>query len=285
MIDVRAAGATWMQGIPLVSEYPTTGTYSAWSNLGNLDDTTPAAYASTTIAAVDQSRVIELQIPSGLLTDDVQILGIEVEVMCHQTVGTDVFINKVQLRNDAAGAEDYLSANRSTRDFLNVTPGTQYRYGSQLDTWELDKIDQDDIKAGNYSLLVQFENTNGTTARTVNVDHVQINIHYAVKGQQVYLYNGTSDVSTAFIYAYQVFDGEWSTDDAEGWMTLHNVSAPSRVTPGLEIRTGTVGTGDLIGLTRTLSKNLLPSLEEMDGRGTIYQSRVATFWAWYHLSV
>lgn len=258
------------------TEYPTSGTYSAWSNLGNMDDTTPGVYASTTIATNDYSRVLEFPV-SLTLGGESRILGVEVQLTCHQTVGTDVLINKVQLRNDATGALQYLSANRAENNALTTTPGTQYTFGSQLDTWELEDLNQTDIEAGSYTVIVQFENTSGASTRTVNVDLAQVNVHYAQKGQNVYFWNGSSDVAEGNLYAYQVFDGDWSTNDAEGWITLYDVTFPSDIIPGTEIRTAASGGGDLIAYARTIETNLLPSLEEMDDAGTIYQSRKAVF--------
>jgi hypothetical protein len=261
-------------------EYPTTGTYSAWSNLGNLDSTTPGAYASSTLATSDYSRILKLQMGDGVtnvIEGEARILGLEVQITCHQTAGTDVLINKVQLRNDKTGATQYLSANRAENSALTTTPGTTYTYGSQLDTWELDEIDQADINSGDLKVIVQFQNTNGSSTRTVNVDLIQFKFHVAYTGQDVYFYDGSSDVDTGTLYAYQVFDGDWSTDDAEGWMTLYGLTAPSDIVPGTQIRSAASGGGDLIASVRTVSKNLLPSLEEMDEEGSIYQSRRGTF--------
>ena len=257
-------------------EYPSTGTYSAWSNLGNLDDTTPGVYASSTIALSDKSRVIDLSAGTTLGGDN-RILGIEVQITCHQTAGTDVEIDKVQLRNDAAGTTQYLSANRGDSSALTTTPGTTYTFGGQLDTWELKDLNQEDLNNGDYHILVQFTNTSGVSSRLVNVDLIQFKVHYAATGQDVYFYDGTNDVVSGTLYAYQVFDGEWSTDDAEGWMTVYDIAAPSLVTPGMEIRSAPSGGGSLIAKARTISKNVLPSLEEMDEKGTIYQSVKASF--------
>lgn len=261
------------------TEYPTTGTYKAWSNLGNVDSTTPAAYATCTLTGNDMSRIMELQIKPETIPGTAKILGIEVQITAHcSAAGNNIRFKKLQLRN-TGGTNTYLSANRASGTYLDGVVGTTYTAGGQLDTWELPKVDLDDLKSGNYYLNLQFENTTGS-AYTVNVNLVQINIHYAVTGQDVYFYNGTSDVATATLHAYQVFDGDWSTDDAEGWMTLYfqsNLNSPSLVTPGLEIRTAASGGGDLIAYTRTISKNLLPSTEEMEAANALYQSRVATF--------
>ena len=259
------------------TEYPATGTYSAWANLDRLDSTTPASYATSTVVAQDYSRIIEIPTTLNSIGGTARILGFEVQITAHQAVGTDVEINKVQIRDDRTGATQYLSANRATLATLDTVAGTTYTFGAQLDTWELDTISQDAINAGEYSILVQFRNTHVSTSRVVSVDLVQVNVHYASTGQDVYFWDGVSDVATGSLYAYQVFDGDWSTDDAEGWMTLYDVTAPSSIKPGTEIRSAATGGGDLIAVTRTMSYNFLPSLEEMDTEGTIYQSRKASF--------
>jgi hypothetical protein len=261
------------------TQYPTTGTYSAWTNLGNVTSGTPGSYASTTVLANDKSRFMSLQINGSQIPGNYKVLGLEVRVTAHcTTAGSHVVINKVQLRNES-GSGQYLSSNRGDRDFLTNTPGTQYVYGGQLDTWELDVIDPDVLQDDNYYVDIQFEDVSGAS-KVVNVDEVLVKVHYAVTGQQVYFYDGSGDVNEAFLYAYQVFDGDWSTDDAEGWMTIQlptGSPSASLIIPGLEIRTGAGGTGDLIAYTRTVSKNLLPSTEEMESANAIYQSRVATF--------
>lgn len=258
------------------TEYPSTGTYSLWSGLTNIDSSTPGAYASTTIATEDYSNVMEANL-SPNIPGNARILGVELQLTCHQAVGTDVQINKIQLKNNKTGATQYLSANRAENETLNATPGTTYTYGAQLDLWELDEITQEDLNNGEYSVLIQFYNTNNSSTRVVNVDLVQLNFHYGLRGQKVYFYDGSTDVTTATVYAFQVFDGDWSTDDAEGWYTLYDVLDPSAIVPGVEIRSAASGGGDLLGKARTISKNLLPSLAEMDAENAIYQSRKTTF--------
>ena len=258
------------------TEYPSTGTYSAWANLDRLTSTTAASYATSDVLSDNYSRVIELQ-TTDQIGGTARILGLEVQITAHQDVGVDVQINKVQLRNKRTGAVQFLSANRATLDTLATTPGAVYGYGAQLDTWELSNISQDDLNNGEYSVLVQFYNTSPSTTRTVSVDLVQFNVHYAATGQDVFFWNGTADASTGTLYGYQVFDGDWSTDDAEGWMTVYDITTPTEIEPGMEIRSAAGGTGSLIALVRTVEKNFLPSLAEMDTAGTIYQSRKASF--------
>jgi hypothetical protein len=258
------------------SEYPSTGTYSAWTGMANLDSPTDSTYASTTVGTEDWSRIMELPINTPIPGDS-RILGLEVELTMHQTVGTDVEINKVQLRNSTTGATYYLSANRARNETLDTVAGTKYTFGSQLDLWELDEITQGDLNDGNYTVLFQVYNTNAASTRVVNIDMAQVKVHYAQKGQDVYFYDGSADVATATVYAYQVMDGDWSTDDAQGWMTLYNLSSVNSVVPGLQIRSAAAGAGELLAVSRTVSKNLLPSLEDMDNAQAIYQSRKATF--------
>ena len=254
--------------------YPGTGTYSAWVNQANLF--VDASDCTSDVLADDFSDVLDFAVDSGSLAGEGRVLGVEIKVRCHTDASTDVRICKVQLRNDATG-EVYLSDNRAGDTTVPSTAYADVVFGGQIDTWGLPSIKQADIQAGNYSVLVQFANDDAVTTRTVTVDYVKINVHYALTGQELYLFDGTSDVATATMHAYQLFDGEWSTDDAQGWMSLSAISDPSAVLAELEIRSAAAGAGDLIGYTRSLTKNLLPSVEEMDELGAMYQSRRATF--------
>jgi hypothetical protein len=257
------------------TEYPSTGTYSAWTNLQNLTSITPAAYANTTIASTDYSRVIELVVtPGSGLVGNAKIIGVEVQVTAAQTGGVDSYFSKVQLRNNRTGAV-YLSQNKATNEAIAASD-TVYTFGGQLDLWGLENIDQEALDDEELELLLQFYNPAGTS-RDIDVDLVQIKIHYAVSGQRVYFWDGTNDVDSGDLYTYQVFDGAWVDTDAKGWMTVHGLAAPSLIRAGNELRNAPAGGGDLIALNEGVSKNLLPGLAELRNRSAIYQSRVATF--------
>lgn len=262
------------------TEYPVSGGYSAWTGLSNLQAGTPGSYASTTIPQSGQSRVLELNLRDGagaVIEGDATILGIEVTVTAHQTVGTDVYIAQAMLRNDASGAEQFYSNNYAGAQFIDTNTAATYTFGGQLDRWGLDEIKQDDLNNGDLVLLLQFANSNGSTSRTVNADQVSVKIHYALTSQRLYFYDGTSDVAYGDLFSYQVMDGEWSSDDAQGWMTLHNMSTPGAVKAGHQIRTAANGGGDLVATARSISTNLLPSLEEIDTAKTTYQNAAGTF--------
>lgn len=262
------------------TEYPSSGAYSAWTGLSNLQAGSPGSYAGTTITASGLSRVLELNMKSGasnVIDGDARILGIEVTVKVHQTAGTDAYFNKAIIRNDATGVEQYLSVNYAGGQSLDTSTATTYTFGGQLDTWGLDEIKQADLNNGDLVFLLQFGNSNGSLARTVNADQVSIKIHYALSSQTVYFYDGTSDVANGSLFSYQVMDGDWSSDDAQGWMTLHGLTAPGAVRAGHQIRSAASGGGSLIATVRSISTNLLPSLEELDESKTTYQYRVATF--------
>jgi len=268
------------------TEYPSTGTYSAWTGLSNMQAGSPGSYASTSIQPNDYSRVLELNLLVGstdpaaaapVIESSAKILGVEITVLAHQTVGTDAYIKTICIRNDTTGAEQYLSTNYAGKQPINTDTATLYTFGGQLDTWGLDSIDVETLNSGNYTLLLQFGNSNGSTVRTVNVDQVALKVHYSVTSQHLYFYNGTSDVSTGKLFSVQVMDGEWSTDNASGWMTVRELSSPGAVFPGHQIRSAPSGGGDLIATVRNVQANLLPSLEELDTAKTIYQYRTGTF--------
>jgi hypothetical protein len=246
------------------SEYPSTGTYSAWTGLGNLT-TDNGVTCDTTIATSDFSRVIELQVDPDEIPGDSQIIGIEVEFEASQTVGADVYIEKVELRDFYQQSNYLLSSNRAEAEFLTTSP-TVYTFGGQQDLFGLTELLQEGINGQDFTVLLQFGNSNGASTRIVQVDYVNIKIHYIQKGQDVYINDGSSDVATGTLYAYQVHDGDWSTDDATGWMTLHDVTTPSAVFAGMQIRTKASGAGDVIADVLALEKNILPSYDDMTAR-------------------
>ena len=252
------------------TEYPATGTYTAWSGLANLaaDD---ASNAQSIPALLDYTRIVELTTTTDLIPGTSKIIGIEVAFEASQTVGADVQIAKVQLRNDATGATQYLSDDKGDYAALSVTP-TEYTYGSQLDLWGFDTISQADINANDITVQIQFYNTNGAGTRTVDLDYVSINVHYLQNAQDVHFWNGTTDVDTGNLYAYQVHDGEWSSDDASGYMTVHDMSNPSLVIGGTEIRSAASGGGDLIAYAKVTEANIIPAYADMVGRNARCQS-------------
>jgi hypothetical protein len=260
------------------TDYPSTGTYSAWTGLSNMVAAAAGSYTSSTIASEDYSRVLKMELSRNTVPGDAKILGIEVTVTCHQGTDSDIRFHKVQLVNDSSDREEYFSENRSTNAIINDTPGTEYTFGSQLDKWGYEDLTQDDINSSEMYLLLQFYNTDLTTSQTVNIDQVSVKVHYALVKQRVYFWDGTSaDVAIGDLYAYQVHDGDWSTDDAQGWMTVYNLDGGSTIPTGCEIRSASGGNGELIGTVMAVSKNLLPSMEEMDARNAIYQTRLGTF--------
>jgi hypothetical protein len=254
--------------------YPGTGTYSAWASTTNL--WADGSYATTSCAASDYTDVLDFAIDSNTLAGEGRVLGIEVEVKSFGGAATEARLCKVQLRNDAEG-KTYLSDNRAGDTVIASTTAASLTFGGQLDTWGLPSISQEDIGAGNYRVLVQFANDDAVSAETISVDYVKVNVHYALTSQEIYLYDGAVDQATGALHAYQLFDGEWSTDDAQGWMSLSTINGIANVKAGLEIRSAEAGGGDLIAYTRTVERNLLPSMDDMDDAGTMYQSRRGTF--------
>ena len=253
------------------TEFPLTGTFSAWAGLGNVaaDD---ATYATTTLAIGDKSRNMVLTPAASGLSGDAKIIGIEVAFEASVSAGSSAVINKVQLRKattaglDPPGTE-YYSANRGDNAVLATTPGT-HTYGGQLDLWGFDEITQADFNNQDIEIVIQFEEDGTAAGRIVSVDYVQINVHYLQNGQDVYFYDGSADVATGTLYSYQVHDGEWSTDDAKGYMTCSTITNPSACVAGIAIRSAASGGGDQIATVVETTKNILPGYYELEAVGS-----------------
>lgn len=222
------------------------------------------------------SKFLELTVP-GTIPADATITGLTVNITAKQTAGSagDVYFKKVQLFNNLADdvgdtvlLDEFESVNMAGDQStwgLTTSP-VVYSFGGQLDMLGLDRLVPSDINTNDMSLGIQMEDS--TASRTVNITGIEVIVHYSLQEQTVYLYNGTSDYGSAKLYSYQVLDGDWSTNDAQGWMTIHEESFTSWPAAGAEIRTGSGGTGDLIGYVDYVQRNLLPSLAELRARGT-----------------
>jgi hypothetical protein len=260
-----------------------TGVYSAFNNVTNVyaDD---ASVADSTLAASGKSQLIECNPTSYIDAEDAEIIGIEVALEASQTVGTDAFITSLRLVNDATGAVQYQSDNVADGTTLTTTP-TVYTFGAQTDLWGMKGLTATDLNSGDVKIQVQFENGNGAATRTVHVDYVQIKVHYIARGQTLYFYDGSSDVATADVYAFERHDGDWDSapaaadGDATGYMTLHNVSDPSAIVAGLTMRTDASGGGVLVAVTAgDISRNLLPSEAELTTEGSKWRTIEANFY-------
>jgi hypothetical protein len=253
-----------------------TGVYSAWNNVANVigDD---AAVADSLLSASGESQIIEVDFSDIIDSKDTKILGIEVDVECRQTVGTDVNISELRLINTATGAQ-YQSDNVADNQALDNTL-TSYTFGGSTDLWGMVSIEDTDINAGDLAVRIQFQNTNGGSTRTVEVDYIKVKVHYIARGQVVYLNDGSTDVTTADLYAYDKHSGVWGSGTAAGYMTLHNVSDPTAVVAGLSIYTRASGGGDLIAKTTSnLTRNMFPSEAELDAENSRHENIEANFY-------
>jgi hypothetical protein len=258
---------------------PATGGAADWTGRTNMNSPVDSTYCANVLPTLTYTPTLDLQIPTGIVPGEAKILGLELQFTMHQTAGTDVRWAELRIVNNATGASQYWNLNRGTLDFLNATPGTTYEFGGQLDLFSFDEITQEDLNNGDYSVQIAFYNT-GVSSRTINIDMAQVKVHYAQSAQDIYFWDADNslDRGSASVYSFQVLEGDWSTNDAAGYMTLYDLTETywTRFT-GIEIRTATEGGGDLIAKTKGLEKNYLPSLAEMDDAQSIYQAKKATF--------
>lgn len=253
-----------------------TGIYAAWSNVANItaDD---GANATATLSPGQKSQILQGNPISFVNSERAQMVGIQVKVQASQSAGTDVRINSIKLVNNATGATEYLSDNQTDLSTLTSTP-TDYEFGGQINLWGYESIDPEDLQNQDISVQVQFENT-GASSRTVSVDAIWMRVHFTGKGTRVYFWDGTTNVANATIYSYDLHDGSFDTNDAEGYITLHDVVNPEAIVPGLEIYRNTTGSGTPYATTAGSAKrNVLPSEEELAAQNSKWVAQDGNFY-------
>lgn len=238
------------------------GGYATWTSISNVE-VDDGSVASCTISPGAKSQIIEYTPISLVGSERATIIGFEARVQARQTAGTDVIINSIRIINTRTG-EEYYSDNQSTRPALTSTLA-DYDFGGQLNLWGLESINPEAFQDQEVKIQVQFENT-GASSRTVEVDAIWARVHFTGKGTTVWFWDGTTNVATGNIYSYDLHDGAFNpTDaDAEGYLTLHGVTNPEAIVPGLEIYRNSAGTGTPYAITGgSATRNVLPSEAEL----------------------
>lgn len=170
-------------------------------------------------------------------------------------------------------------------DILSGT-NTWYTFGGQTEIWGLDNIDITDTWSSFATYVsIRIDDT-AADSPTISVDSVQIKYHYLLERPRLYLHDPitSTDVAVMDVHGLQVHDGDWSTDDAKGWMAVQDLVATTTVNDiwdipfrrGQEIRTAASGGGTLIATAKSLKANVLPGSDAITALNSRMNMRVGT---------
>ncbi len=257
------------------------GTLGAWSGLANLkaDD---SSNATCTLLAGDGSRKLNFTIPaSTAIPDTAKITGIEVQYQASASLTDVVYASVTQVRTSNVVDDGYnrvwaVSDNRGYSLEDPLTASTRnFVTGGNLDLWGLEEITADDWNNQNIEVDLQFWNTDASS-QTVTMDYVYVKVYYTVNSKHVYFVRDGTDITEGTVFAYQVMDGDWSTNNAQGWYTFDSIDDAGAIQAGDAMWTGTGGTGEFIGNVRAIDMNLLPSHDELRLNGTRSRTKITS---------
>lgn len=269
---------------PLAGEDVNDGvvTTPGWTLVGGATDLVDAVsaadtkYAQTSLTAANiTSQWLKYTDFRFLISNLSSVIGVEVTVRMQRTATNTISLAGIQLALPGGN----FSASRGAGTALSTTM-VDYTFGSASDNWGV-SIAPNDVNSEEFGLRLRMKApSSGTFPAVAQVDQVLVKIHYRTGTTDVWLRKGGSDIATAeLVYAYQD-GGEWANDDAEGIMTMRNISDSSLVESGMEIRTEAGGGGALIAVTTSGAEPLrLPSKQAIDEVGSKYRFFESNFFA------
>lgn len=246
-------------------------TASPWSNPGNVL-LVDGSSASCPIPTAQESDLLLVEWATGdyIPAEDSELTGIEIRINADSITGSRVELREVRLvdtSQDSTG--ERVSLNLAGYDTV-PNSAIDLDYGGQNELWGWKGKEVTFINDGQLQLQIRLGNNSGNSD-TVTIDYVQVKFHYTPKAQKVWFHDSVNavDVGTGVIQSFNVFDGSWDTDDAQGWFTVHDVTTPEDVLSGCEIRTEAAGAGTLLAMTASsLEINELPSRYDQEGVNT-----------------
>lgn len=201
------------------------------------------------------------------------VVGVEVEVRLRSQGGDNPEWAEARLRL-ADGTESLNKAPVGTEigtSFATVT------FGSQNDNWGA-RLNPGNVNEDDFGIQLQFRAGTVPTLGHIEIDRIRIRLWTKPSTEHIYFYDGASDVAEADLVYYQVTHGSFDADDAEGVMTVRDLSGV--VTNGLDVYTGPDGTGNFLWSTSSEAEaNGLLSLEELEAEGSRYQFIEENFYA------
>lgn len=154
--------------------------------------------------------------------------------------------------------------------------------GGQNDNWGI--TDLKAALADNFGFnIAPRADTTGVETVDYRINFVELTVYYTATTERYYFYNGVDDV-TAQITNYSVDEGDWTLNNAHGYIQISNIQP---VTPGTrtyilagdQIRTLPNGGGSLIATVESSAVGTaLPGLYLLEEKESRYQMMVANFY-------
>lgn len=255
-----------------------TWTYTGASLLAsiNTDDTD---YARITTAVLLNSNVLQctsFAATTGIPTDS-DITGISVKLIARASSATPqpYFIAQCL---DGTGV---IGSVKSTT--ILGTGFVEYVLGGSSDLWGITDIKSSLANSFGINIAAKRGSISGG-AITMDIDYVELTVYYSSSISDYYFYDGVDDV-TAPITNYYVDNGNWTTNDAHGFMqvasiTPYSTSTRTYIKAGDQIRTAPAGGGSLIAYVESDAKYAtLSSLADIQAANSRYEIITANFYS------
>lgn len=229
------------------------------------DDDAKHVYSAFTEGSKESLLLRLGQFNLNTLDSRAVITGVQVRIRANASVDDVISIKEVCLFD---GNDDVAYSRVVDQDL--TTTKTLYQFGKNGDTWQ-------DSPTGrpSFSAKSVADDKFGVGIRLASGSHfswpqygyvyqVEVEVHYESGDSTVYFY-GAEDVSTAKVVHSSKIKGNWDTEDAEGFLSLYDVTSPENIIGSLQIRSGPDGTGDLLATTKLPAyKVQLPSWDSIN---------------------
>lgn len=231
-------------------------------------------------------------IKDAVTTESPNVVGIEVSVrFAFSPSGSQVIddseiatIDHISLLG--LGDSDNKGSDVPTYDFNDSGTFRTVTLGGPTDTWNTTELSTKKVFSEEFGVALQFVGgivkTNGTSGITAKMNYtvpwIKVSVYFENGQEKVFFWDGASDVATADVVNYSLTDGSFDLDNAEGYLSMYNVTNPSSIEDNLEIRTAANGAGSFIGTTTgPASKNVLPSSSEMEANNSMMVGKEINF--------
>lgn len=219
-------------------------------------------------------------------------------------VGIQAKVNYKFSVDFAGSLSQYISARMSSATLTgvgttsNYADTTTYTGDSGFDTWHEVTLGgtTDDWGATNFSNNRMFEDSFGLDLifeckedagsgiiygyyTRFYVSYVILSVYYESGNERIYFWDGSTDVSEADLINIFKRDGFFDVGTAEGVLTVYDVTDANAISDNDEIRTGSGGTGALIGkVNGSIAEATLPTSSEIKEEDAFPETIKANFY-------